>query len=81
VAVSKLPEEESSLVAWVSKLQGLRSRLEAQGGGVILSSGPEFLMRETGPWGSDPASAPLMDGLKAQFDPARILAPGRLGLR
>jgi FAD/FMN-containing dehydrogenase len=80
VAVSELPPEESSLVAWASCLQGIRSRLEAQGGSLTLSWGPDFLMREVGPWGSDQDAAPLMAGLKKQFDPAGILAPGRLGL-
>ncbi|MGD2120879.1 MAG: FAD-binding oxidoreductase [Gemmatimonadota bacterium] len=81
VAVSELPVEESSLVAWVASLQGLRSRLEAAGGGLTLSSGPDFLLRKAGPWGSDAATAQLMAGLKTQFDPAGILAPGRLGLK
>jgi FAD/FMN-containing dehydrogenase len=81
VAVSELPNEESSLAAWSSSLKGLRSRLEANGGGLTLSSGPDFLMREAGPWGSDTVSARLMAGLKERFDPAGILAPGRLGLR
>ncbi len=81
VAVSELPEDEGSLVEWVSCLRRIRNRLEARGGGLILSSGPDSLMRETGPWGSDAASELLMGGLKSQFDPAGILAPGRLGLK
>jgi glycolate oxidase FAD binding subunit len=81
VAVSELPEEESSLVAWSSHLKGIRMRTEELGGSLTLSKGPDFLMREVGAWGSDEASVHIMAGLKAQFDPAGILAPGRLGLK
>ncbi len=80
VGISKLPEEESSLAAWVTHLRKARSRLENQGGSLTLSSGPDSLMREVGPWGSGEPSASLMARIKNQFDPAGILAPGRFGL-
>jgi FAD/FMN-containing dehydrogenase len=80
VAVAELPGEESSLVAWISHLKGVRARVEGMGGSLTLCTGPDFLMREVGAWGSDEASAGIMAGLKTQFDPAGILAPGRLGL-
>jgi glycolate oxidase FAD binding subunit len=54
----------------------LRSRLREQGGSLVL------LQRGTAPstvdvWGEPPASLPLMRSLKHEFDPARILSPGR----
>ena len=80
VAVSKLPKEESSLDSWVSSFRSLRARLEEKGGSLTLSSGPGFLVREMGAWGAVGGEKELMAGLKSQFDPKGILAPGRLGL-
>jgi len=45
-----------------------------------LSSGPGVLLREVGAWGAAGEEKTLMAGLKAEFDPQGILAPGRLGL-
>ena len=80
VAVSGLPSGEGDLAAWASSLLGLRERLEGKGGTLTLSSGPGFLVREVGAWGVSGGEKELSAGLKAQFDPKGILAPGRLGL-
>ena len=80
VAVSDLPQDAASLEAWVSGLQGGRARLEERGGTLTLSMGPDRLVREVGAWGSAGSEKKLLDGLKAQFDPMGVLAPGRLGL-
>jgi FAD/FMN-containing dehydrogenase len=80
VAVSGLPKGEGDLVAWTSRLQSLRGRLEEKGGSLTLSLGPSSLMRTVGPWGAPGDEKGLMAGLKAEFDPKGILAPGRLGL-
>jgi glycolate oxidase FAD binding subunit len=80
LGVSDLPEAASALDPWVATLRHLRERVEGKGGSLTLSSGPAFLMREVGPWGVSDGGRDLMAGLKAQFDPAGILAPGRLGL-
>ena len=80
VAVSKLPEGEGGLDPWVSSLRSLRARLEERGGSLTLSSGPSALLREVGAWGAAGEEKALMAGLKAEFDPQGILAPGRLGL-
>jgi glycolate oxidase FAD binding subunit len=80
VAVSGLPEREYDLGAWASSLRSLRARLEEKGGSLTLSSGPGPLVREVGAWGGTGMETRLLMGLKAQFDPKGILAPGRLGL-
>ncbi len=80
VAVPKLPEGDGGLDPWVSSLRSLRARLEERGGSLTLSSGPSALLREVGAWGAAGEEKALMAGLKAEFDPQGILAPGRLGL-
>ena len=80
VAVSGLPEGEDDLDTWASGLQTLRGRLEESGGSLTLSSGPSSLVRKVGVWGASGEEKEIMAGLKAQFDPGGILAPGRLGL-
>jgi FAD/FMN-containing dehydrogenase len=80
VAVSGLSIEGTALDPWVKALQTLRTRLEERGGTLTLSVGPDRLMTEVGAWGSAGREKRLMEGLKAQFDPEGILAPGRLAL-
>ena len=63
------------MLATVSTLQGipeLRRTLEA-GGGSLTFLTPSSL----DPWGAAPATLPLMRELKQQFDPERLLNPGR----
>ncbi|MBT8395691.1 MAG: FAD-binding oxidoreductase [Gemmatimonadetes bacterium] len=78
--VSKLPAREEALEPWITALRDLRGRMEDQGGSLVLSSGPPGLMREVGPWGTPGPERHLLEGLKAEFDPAGILASGRLNL-
>ena len=59
-------------------LSTLRSELEEKGGSLILSEGPRGLLQSVGPWGSLGAEAGLVAGLKREFDPQGILAPGRI---
>jgi len=80
VAVAGLPSGEEELGPWASSLQDLRRRLEEKGGSLTLSVGPPSLVRRVGAWGPGGGEKKLMAGLKAQFDPKGILAPGRLGL-
>jgi len=80
VAVSGLVRRDSELEPWVPVLAGLRTRLEEGGGTLTLSSGPPPLMNAVGPWGTPGGEEGLLRGLKAEFDPKGILAPGRLGL-
>ena len=80
LAVKELPRGEEQIGIWASALQSLRNRLEERGGSLTLSVGPPALMRKVGAWGGVGGERVLMEGLKEEFDPNRILAPGRLGL-
>jgi FAD/FMN-containing dehydrogenase len=80
VAVTGLPGDMRELGAWVSGLLSLRGRLEERGGSLTISTGPDSLVGAVGAWGAAGSEKGLMAGLKAQFDPKGVLAPGRLGL-
>jgi glycolate oxidase FAD binding subunit len=69
-----------SLSSWIASLADLRERLELAGGSLTISCGPADLMRDVGAWGTKGGEWEIMSGLKAEFDPNGILAPGRLGL-
>jgi glycolate oxidase FAD binding subunit len=58
-----------------NRLAGLRARLEAASGSLTVLQAPS----ESGfdRWGTSPGSLPLMQAVKQQFDPHRILNPGR----
>jgi glycolate oxidase FAD binding subunit len=60
-------------------LEVLRGAMEKEGGGLVLSEGPAGLMAAIGPWGSPGPEKTLVRGLKQEFDPQGILAPGRIG--
>ena len=80
VVVEELPKGGGTLSAWASALRQLRSRLELAGGSLTISSGPGDLIKTVGAWGEIGEEREIMRGLKRQFDPEGILAPGRLGL-
>lgn len=60
-------------------LEEFRGTLEEEGGGLVLSEGPAGLMEAVGPWGSPGPEKAMVRGLKQEFDPQGILAPGRIG--
>ena len=62
----------------VSALVDLRRSLEAEGGSLVVSQGPPELVDAIGAWGEFGSSALFTAGIRAAFDPASILAPGRL---
>ena len=77
VAFSGVPTQGTQLENWVVALVGLRDRLEGGGGSLTLSTAPESLMEQVGAWGSVGGEAAIMRGIKEQFDPQGVLAPGR----
>jgi glycolate oxidase FAD binding subunit len=77
VAVSGPLPQGPGLGIWASVLGGLRIRLEDRGGSLTLSRAPGPLLDEVGAWGSVGDEATLLKGIKKQFDPQGILAPGR----
>jgi glycolate oxidase FAD binding subunit len=70
VAFSATPENLATLT------NDLRSRLRAHGGSaVLLRRG--LLPHSVDSWGDPPPAIELMRAIKKEFDPARILNPGR----
>ena len=62
--------------AAAAALATLRDGLAGKGGSLVLEATPPAL-RSVDPWGPVPASFPLMQRLKHNFDPERRLNPGR----
>ena len=79
-AVPRLSGDPGELRALAKAVGELRSRLEADGGSLTMSSAPQQLMEEVGAWGAHGSEVALMRGLKAEFDPAGVLSPGRFGI-
>ena len=56
----------------------LRARVAELGGSVVIARGPAALRRLVDPWGPiDPGPLALMRALRDEFDPRRVLNPGR----
>ena len=77
VAVPSLREDPSWTAAWTSQLRELRRALEMREGSLTMLLGPRSLVAGVGAWGGPAAAGRVMSSLKAQFDPAGILSPGR----
>jgi len=77
VAVSGAPSQGAELENWAVALISLRNRLEGGGGSLTLSTAPPALSAKVGAWGSVGDEASLLKGIKDQFDPQGVLAPGR----
>jgi len=60
-------------------LAELRAGVEGEGGRMTITQGPRALLERVGDGGPGGTVGSLMQGLKKTFDPAGILAPGRLG--
>ena len=50
---------------------------QATGGSLVVLEAPPDVKGTVDVWGSVGNTLPLMQGLKEQFDPQRILNPGR----
>jgi len=56
----------------------VRARVAELGGGVVVARGPAELRRAVDPWGPvEPGPFALMRALRDEFDPKRVLNPGR----
>ena len=68
--------------AWVDRattvLVDLRRALEAEGGSMVVSQGPPEIVDAMGAWGESGPTALFTAGIQEAFDPASILARGRL---
>ncbi|HSE92415.1 MAG TPA: FAD-binding oxidoreductase [Methylomirabilota bacterium] len=59
-------------------VEGLRGDLGPHGGGVVVQAARAGLRAQVDPWGPiDPGALGLMKALKDEFDPTRVLNPGR----
>lgn len=56
----------------------LRRSLEAEGGSLVVSQGPPEIVEAIGAWGESGPAGLFTPGIQAAFDPASILAQGRL---
>lgn len=66
------PEDAAHLV------ERLRARVAPVDGSVVVAAGPRALRERVDPWGPVPGPAlDLMRALKEEFDPRRVLNPGR----
>lgn len=69
-----LPEPADSAIILV---HAIRQHLRESGGSVVALQIPDSLRGRVDVWGSDSNALPLMREIKRQFDPQRILNPGR----
>ena len=56
----------------------LRTWVESIGGHLVVVGAPDGFHRELDPWGEPPAGLEIQRRLIGQFDPARVINPGRL---
>ncbi|PYM14403.1 MAG: FAD-binding oxidoreductase [Candidatus Rokuibacteriota bacterium] len=69
---------ECQVQAMASAVGELRAMLAPFGGHATITRGPRALREAIDPWGpTDPGALALMRGLKDEFDPHRVLNPGR----
>src|SRR5262249_2560849 len=74
--VTLVPEREAATMA--DAIGELRTMLAPSGGHATITRGPRQLREAIDPWGpADPGALALMRGLKDEFDPRRVLNPGR----
>ena len=62
----------------VGEITGMRSWAEQLGGSLVIDRAPAQVYREIDPWVTPPATQDLQRRVVAQFDPARVVNPGRL---
>jgi glycolate oxidase FAD binding subunit len=60
-----------------SAIAELRQGLEARGGSLVVLRCPAEVKSKLDVWGSSGDALPVMKSVKAQFDPAGVLNPGR----
>jgi glycolate oxidase FAD binding subunit len=60
-----------------AELTSLRKRFVDAGGALVIERGPLALRRTVGVWGEPRGDFALMQRLKAELDPGRVLNPGR----
>ena len=77
VGVGYLRLEGTDTGALLNALQDLRKKLETRGGSLVILRCPLEIKSKMDVWGSAGDALALMRSIKAQFDPAGLLNPGR----
>jgi len=77
VGVGYLRLEGTDTGALLNALQDLRKKLETRGGSLVISRCPLEIKSKMDVWGGAGDALALMRSIKAQFDPAGLLNPGR----
>ncbi len=78
VMIAKVSRSDAWLDRATAALGDLRRSLEAEGGSLVVSQGPPELVGSMGAWGESGSAALFNAGIQAAFDPASILAQGRM---
>jgi|HubBroStandDraft_1064217.scaffolds.fasta_scaffold00049_55 glycolate oxidase FAD binding subunit len=77
VGYLRIEGDVNNTEALLHALEDLRSRLETRGGSFVILRCPLEIKSKMDVWGSTGDALPLMKSIKAQFDPTRVLNPGR----
>lgn len=64
-------------VRWPAAVAAVRSAVHAAGGTLVVEEAPWSLGATLDVWGPPPEAFPIMQRMKAQFDPQNVLNPGR----
>lgn len=67
----------AALPAYPAALDELRAAMRGLGGYAVVEEAPTALAAQTDRWGQAPATIEMMHALRQQWDPARVLNPGR----
>lgn len=73
----RLEGEGAAADVFSSAIAELRQGLEARGGSLVVLRCPAEVKSKLDVWGSSGDALPVMKSVKAQFDPAGVLNPGR----
>jgi glycolate oxidase FAD binding subunit len=77
LAIHRVGEIRASSPA-IDGAESLRSWAEERGGALVVVDAPSGGLSGLDPWGSPPPGLDLQRRLIAQFDPGRVINPGRL---
>ena len=78
VMIASVSRSDGWVDGAAAALVDLRRSLEGEGGSLVVSQGPPEIVGPMGAWGESGPTALFTAGIQAAFDPASILARGRL---
>jgi len=77
VGLLRLEGDGAAPDVFLSAIAELRQSLEVRGGSLVVLRCPLEVKSKLDVWGSSGDALPVMKSIKAQFDPAGVLNPGR----